>query len=74
MANMSYCRFENTSQDLRDCVNEMDEAYTLSDMDLSADELEAMKWMRTLCKRFLANLERLENAEDFYEEEEEDCV
>ena len=65
MANMSYCRFENTSQDLRDCVNEMDESYTLSDMDLSQSELDAMKWMGTLCKRFLENLERLENAEEF---------
>lgn len=69
MANMSYCRFQNTSQDLRDCVTEMDEAYTFSDMDLSRDELEAMKWMKELCERFLDNIERLENAEDFEEEE-----
>ena len=74
MSNMSYCRFSNTSQDLRDCVNAMDEAYNLRDMDLSSDELHSMKWMRKLCNEFLANLERLENAEDFYEEEEEvDC-
>ena len=65
MANMSYCRFQNTSQDLRDCVVEMDESYTLSDMDLSSEELEAMKWMRELCERFLDNMERLENAEEF---------
>ena len=65
MANMSYCRFQNTSQDLRDCVMELDDAYTLSDMDLSAEELEAMKWMRTLCEQFLDNMERLENAEEF---------
>jgi len=72
MANMSYCRFENTSNDLRDCVNEMDEAYNIRDMDLSREELDAMKWMRELCNRFINNLDRLEAAEDFYEEEEED--
>ena len=26
MANMSYCRYENTSKDLRDCVNALYEA------------------------------------------------
>lgn len=68
MANMSYCRFQNTSNDLRDCVNEMDESYTLSDMDLSAEELSAMKWMRELCERFLDNFDRLQNADEFVEE------
>ena len=72
MANMSYCRFENTSNDLRDCVNVMEEAYNLRDMDLSREELDAMKWMRELCNRFINNLDRLEAAEDFYEEEEEE--
>lgn len=70
MSNMSYCRFQNTSMDLRDCVNEMDEAYTLRDMDLSREELESMKWMRELCERFLANSERLQNADDSYEDRE----
>lgn len=72
MANMSYCRFENTSNDLRDCVNVMEEAYNLRDMDLSREELDAMKWMRELCNRFINTLDHLEAAEDFYEEEEED--
>lgn len=71
MANMSYCRFQNTSQDLRDCVNEMDEAYTLKDMELSRDEREAMMWMRELAERFLANLDRLKNADDSFEEDED---
>ena len=65
MANMSYCRFENTANDFRDCVNTMDEAYTLSEMDLSQTELDSMKWMRELCERYLANLDRLEHAEQF---------
>jgi len=35
MANMSYCRFQNTAQDLRDCAN------NLHDDDLSKDEKQA---------------------------------
>ena len=28
MGNMSYCRFENTARDLRDCVNAIDNGET----------------------------------------------
>ena len=28
MANMSYCRFENTARDLQDCVNAIDRGET----------------------------------------------
>ena len=63
MANMSYCRFENTSNDLRDCVGAMEEAYDMADLDLSRTELSAMKYMRDLCEKFLEESERLLNAE-----------
>jgi hypothetical protein len=43
MANMSYCRFENTLRDLRDCFHNMD-----SD-DLSQSEFYARKHMIELC-------------------------
>ena len=45
MANMSYCRFKNTLQDLRDCHNHMDE-----DEELSKDEKEARKYLIRLCR------------------------
>lgn len=35
MANMSYCRFTNTLQDLRDCVQ------ALEDVDGNIDEIES---------------------------------
>ena len=63
MSNMSYCRFQNTSMDLRDCVDAMQEAYDLPEMDLSREELQSLKWMRELCERFLEESERLLNAE-----------
>lgn len=59
MSNMSYCRFENTSNDLRDCVDAMEEAYDLPEMDLSTSELRSMKYMRELCERFLEEHDRL---------------
>ena len=63
MSNMSYCRFENTSDDLLDCVNAMQEACTLDELDLSEYESSAMKRMRKLCERFLEEYERLQNTD-----------
>lgn len=54
MSNMSYCRFENTSRDLQDCVEALEE---LADDDeaqpLSASERQAADWMVKLCRRYL---------------------
>jgi len=43
MANMSYCRFENTLSDLLDCFNNMDSG------DLSAREFAKRKQMIKVC-------------------------
>ena len=50
MANMSYCRFQNTYRDLQDCLNAMNNngADTLSD-----DELTAARMMLQLCEDFV---------------------
>jgi hypothetical protein len=46
MANMSYCRFENTMRDLRDC----EEALRRDGLDgLSDDELRAAKRLIRVC-------------------------
>ena len=44
MANMSYCRFENTLKDLRDCYNNM------GNDDLSQSEFYARRHMIELCR------------------------
>jgi hypothetical protein len=44
MANMSYCRFENTLNDLRDCYRNIDET------DLSRTEAAARKQLIELCQ------------------------
>ena len=43
MPNMSYCRFDNTLADLRDCYEHMD------DDDLSEEEERARQKLITLC-------------------------
>jgi hypothetical protein len=50
MSNMSYCRFENTVADLRDCYQNMDE-----DLDDSETEKAARASLIRLCKRIAEN-------------------
>lgn len=56
MANMSYCRFENTLSDLRDCAEHWE------DEDLSKSEQKARKQLLELCQDIL---------DEYYEEVEE---
>ena len=65
MANMSYCRFENTLRDLRDCYSNMD-----SD-DLSKSEFYARRQMIELCMSIACEYVDL-LGEDFEEEFDED--
>lgn len=56
MANMSYCRFQNTAPDLRDCADH------LLDDDLSKDEREALKRLIKTCREIVSEWE--ENGND----------
>jgi len=58
MANMSYCRFENTYKDLVDCYNAMMDGIE----DLSSTEKKYFEKMVKLCKQI---------ADDFNEDEED---
>lgn len=59
MANMSYCRFQNTLNDLNDC-----EDY-VSDYDLSDEENKARIELIELCKRISENFEDTNLEEEF---------
>jgi hypothetical protein len=50
---MSYCRFRNTLQDLRDCYDNWD---TLEEGD--SEELEARAEMLVLCSDILSEYDR----------------
>jgi hypothetical protein len=59
MPNMSYCRFQNTLQDLRDCLNH------LCDDDLSKDEKYARESLAKLCEKYASDFESyLDNDEE----------
>ena len=45
MANMSYCRFENTVRDMRDCINAIEDGECES---LSSYEIKALKEFREM--------------------------
>ena len=46
MGNMSYCRFQNTAQDLSECVDSLDD-------DLSKEEQRARKQLVRLCREIV---------------------
>jgi len=49
MANMSYCRFENTSSDLSDCLYALKYEFE----DISPNEKDWAKRMYEQCKEFV---------------------
>ena len=59
MANMSYCRFENTHNDLTDCVYAIAEAETIEDMNLNRTEAYYPKEMQVLAQEFLDECNRI---------------
>ena len=74
MANMSYCRFENTSNDLQDCLDQLieavDEGMSLKQFTASLSseyERRALRQIIQMCADFTEAAEQLES----YEEEEE---
>jgi len=51
MANMSYCRFENTAPDLRDCEEHWDDL----DEDSTSHELVGRRAILRLCIKIVAD-------------------
>ena len=69
MANMSYCRFQNTLRDLRDCY------YNISSDSLSKEEFEARKQMIEMCVDITAkyyDLLEQEFVEDDWDDDEDE--
>ena len=58
MENMSYCRYQNTLNDLRDCFNDMMDV----DGKLSADEQMAKNDLIEMCQA-IVNVSKEEEAE-----------
>ena len=61
--NMTYCMFQNTATDLRQCLESMDAAETMAELDLSRDEKRSYDLMREFCQNFLDIANRLDHAD-----------
>ena len=72
MANMSYCRFQNTLMDMQDCFNIMDEAVDLNEpLDLSDDEQRAFQRMYDMMSDMINIMEQATEIEEQTEEDED---
>lgn len=59
MANMSYCRFENTKSDLADCVSAL-ERIAYDNESISEREWNHAKQMRSWCESFIEAFDDIE--------------
>ena len=66
MPSMSYCVFENTSGDLGQCIDKMNEARDIDDLDMNEYEQFAFRKMYEQCKQYIELYEHL--AAEFIEE------
>ena len=71
MSNMSYCRFENTTLDVLDCINAINGGEI---NDLSRDEQRAFVNLIMQCKEVAENFENYDDYElqDFIKEQQEE--
>ena len=64
MSNMSYCRFENTARDLRDCVYAIRSGET---EDLNNYETQGLKDILKLCEEILEDKEFIQEILEDYD-------
>ncbi len=50
MSNMSYCRFHNTLQDLRDCSEHLAEPLSESEEEARVQLIKLCKWIAAKCE------------------------
>ncbi len=62
MSNTSYCRIENTAQDLRDCRDAIENG-EINDLG-SQYEVDALEELLDLCKNVVAYKDEIEDAID----------
>lgn len=75
MSNMSYCRYQNTYQDLLDCLNDLEERINNEgkddyDQSLSTSELNYCRWLVEVAEQIVEIKEAI--TETIFENEDED--
>lgn len=64
MANMSYCRFYNTSHALRDCLDALEDISSFTDIE-NEDEDRAVHRIAALAQLYLRRYEELQVEAEF---------
>ena len=67
MSNMSYCRFQNTSNDLQDCIDSLDNFDASEEEGLSSlseNERRAAEDMYQQCETYIRIFEEAEEEEE----------
>ena len=59
MPSMSYCKFENTLANLKQCMTAIEEARRPSDLNNNSYEDAAMHYLRAMCEEFIFEYDRL---------------
>lgn len=59
---MSYCRFENTSTDLGDCLEAVESGRFIDPETTSDYEIDGITELLDLCKRFIQYEDEIEDA------------
>ena len=67
MANMSYCRFENTKSDLADCVGAL-EGIAYDGEEISRREWEYAKMLKAWCESYLETFEDIDEDDINFED------
>jgi len=68
MANMSYCRFENTTRDIEDCLNAIEYGEVSAD-ELSQYEANALRDFVSLAKEIVSFEDQINDILTEYNEE-----
>lgn len=60
MTSMTYCMFENTAEELDNCIEGLTEVGHFDELDLSDSETIALRRLSRMCKEFLELYKDLE--------------
>lgn len=71
---MSYCMFENTSRDINQLIEALQQARTKSDLNLNEHEQRAYDMLAGKCEELTSQLEDMEDKPTFNEAEVKDGV
>jgi len=76
MSNMSYCQFENTSNDMSQLLRVLDEAVQCKNGQLKLSEREtiAFQALRSMCEEFNELADEVVLVDDIEEGDEEDTL